>query len=160
WDIATRKLAAQLPSDTGISSAVFSPDGKLLAGTELGTVRVWDLTSKQQVRELGEGRKIQFSPDGKLLAASWNNALRLRDVATWPPVGELPRAKSVVSTFAFAPGGTILATGEAGGTLRLWDVAQKREVASRRIHASDIAFLAFSPDGRRLATSGERGSTV
>src|SRR5262249_59440190 len=65
---------------------------------------------------------------------------------------------------AFTPDGRMLATGDTVGALRLWDVAQQRVVASRKMHAFDIsqtdqASLAFSPDGRRLATTGA-GNTV
>jgi hypothetical protein len=82
-------------------------------------------------------------------------------------VAELKGDNAAVIGLAFAPDGKTLATGDAVGTLRLWDVAQKREVARRRTHVSETSIgrehfgpsLAFSPDGRRLATSGA-GSTV
>src|SRR5262249_55929245 len=63
-----------------------------------------------------------------------------------------------VLSFAFAPGGRTLAVGTADGTLYLWDVAQKRQVASYRGHTSNVESVAFSPDGRRLASSGADGT--
>src|SRR5262249_50196450 len=54
--------------------------------------------------------------------------------------------------------GRFLATGEAAGTLRLWDVARKRPVASRKGHTSNVECVAFSPDSRRLATGSEDGT--
>src|SRR5262249_41202890 len=164
WDVPAQKLAERFQHGQSVDSASFSPDGKLLAASSW-IVKVWDLASKQKVKELDgvsiSMRRPQFSPDGTLLAASLGNTVRLWDVATWQTVAELSDkgSKAVVSGFAFAPDGKILATGDAGGTLRLWDVAQKRQVASRRFHASEVATLAFSPDGRRLATNGA-GSTV
>jgi WD40 repeat protein/serine/threonine protein kinase len=159
WDVPAQKLAAKLQLGGYPHSIAFSPDGKLLAAST-GNVQVWDLSSKQKVREFPGASKFQFSPDGTLLAGIWGNTVRLWDVATWQPVaGEFKGGKAAVAGLAFAPDGRTLATGDAVGTLRLWDVAQKREVASRRIHASDVASLAFSPDGRRLATSGA-GSAV
>src|SRR5262249_26248995 len=134
------------------------PDGKFLVDSSW-IVTVWDLTSKQKVRELGVGSTPQFSPDGTLLAVSVGNTVRLWDVAAWQPGAELKGGKAEVACLAFAPDGRLLATGDAGGTLRLWDVAQKREVASGKFHAAERPSLAFSPDGRRLATSGA-GSTV
>jgi WD40 repeat protein len=171
WDVPGQKLATrfQLEHDIYVSSVAFSPDGKLLlAGETGGRVAVWDLTSKQKtgVKDLN-GTGLHFSPNGRLLAASLGNAVRLWDVATWQPVAELKGDNAAVIGLAFAPDGKTLATGDAVGTLRLWDVAQKREVASRRTHASETSIgrahsgpsLAFSPDGRRLATSGP-GSAV
>lgn len=60
-----------------------------------------------------------------------------------------------VAAIAFSPDGKTLATGAADGYLRLWDCATGRltsihgEDATRGIHG-----LAFSPDGRFVATVG------
>jgi WD40 repeat protein len=63
---------------------------------------------------------------------------------------------------AFRPGGTLLATGCADGTVRLWNLATRRPVAT--IHATTssvygVHAVAFSPDGGLLAT-GEGDGTV
>jgi hypothetical protein len=124
---------------------------------------VWEVATRQEVARL-VGRRVQFSPDGRLLATSTDNPLsgttvRLWDVTTWQEVA-LFRAGDAGDGFnnngglAFAPDGRVLASGAADGMLRLWDVAQKREIASRRGHGSIIYSVAFSPDGRRLATGG------
>jgi WD40 repeat protein/tRNA A-37 threonylcarbamoyl transferase component Bud32 len=59
---------------------------------------------------------------------------------------------------AFAPGGQRLATAGSNGSLRLWDVATGREVASVAAHPGVVRGLAFAPDGRTLASVGEDGS--
>src|SRR5262249_7406785 len=123
-----------------------------------------DVAAKQEVKKFRGVNRFQFSPDGKLLAGISGATVHIWDVATWQPVGELKGGKARVIGLAFAPDGRILATGDTVGALRLWDVAQKREVASRKMHAFDIsqtdqASLVFSPDGRRLATTGA-GNTV
>ena len=63
---------------------------------------------------------------------------------------------------AFNPGGTLLATGDADGTVQLWNLATGRPVAT--IHATTssvygVHAVAFSPDGKLLAT-GEADGTV
>jgi WD40 repeat protein len=42
-----------------------------------------------------------------------------------------------------------------GNTVQVWDVATGKEVVSFQGHSSDIICLAFSPDGKRLATGSE-----
>src|SRR5262249_27068910 len=150
------------PNNGHVHTPAFSPDGKLLAVSNF-TLHVWDLASQRR-EVFDEVNRFQFSPDGKLLAAITGATVRLWDVATWQKVGELPGGKARVIGLAFAPDGRMLATGDTVGGLRLWDVAQQRVVASRKMHAFDIsqtdeASLAFSPDGRRLATTGA-GNTV
>jgi WD40 repeat protein len=57
----------------------------------------------------------------------------------------------------FSPRGTQLATAGDGGTVHLWDVATRSEVAVLD-HTSPILALNFSPDGNRLATSSDDGT--
>jgi hypothetical protein len=53
---------------------------------------------------------------------------------------------------AFAPDGRTIATGEADGTVRIWDVASGRELATFRGGQLGGGPVAFSPDGRALAS--------
>ncbi len=65
-----------------------------------------------------------------------------------------------IQAIAFAPDGNLVATGAADGTVRLWDLATRKEVRALRGHAS-VGAVAFSPDGRRLASGGAgRHATV
>jgi WD40 repeat protein len=55
----------------------------------------------------------------------------------------------------------MLATGSYDGTLRLWDVAEGRQLAMLRDHASVIESLAWSPDGTTIYTgSGDASCRI
>jgi WD40 repeat protein len=96
-----------------------------------------------------------------LVAAREGNTVQVWEARAWQEVAAFKTGENDTRecALAFAPAGRVLATGSTDGTLRLWDVARKRQIASSRGHAAMIFCAAFSPDGRRLAT-GAFDSTV
>ncbi len=65
----------------------------------------------------------------------------------------------VVFGVAFSPDGKLLATGDAQGGLRLWQVANGKPLLSWEGHTGWVWSVAFSPDGQTLA-SGSNDQTV
>ena len=61
---------------------------------------------------------------------------------------------SVVSRVAFSPDGLHLASGEVDGTVTIWDARTGNRLRTCHAHVWDVRALAFSPDGRYLATGG------
>jgi WD40 repeat protein len=172
WDAATgRERTSLIGHQKRVSIVRFSPDGTSLAsGSNDGTIRLWDVATGQERRRF-EGLKyvakcLAFSPDGKLLAGP---GPRLWNVATGKLLRQFPAGKVPPHCLAFSPDGKILAT--AGGqmvylppidtdnNIHLWDVATGKELRQLTGHRLGVTSLAFSPDGRQLA-SGGRGTTV
>ncbi|WP_342775003.1 WD40 repeat domain-containing protein [Nonomuraea diastatica] len=81
---------------------------------------------------------------------------RVLSAATRTGRGTLTGHTRGVMALAFSPDGSIVATGSDDGTARLWDTASRRQlgapIARPKFECSDV-LLAFSPDGRTLATS-------
>ncbi len=182
WDVATRQPIGQPlkgHSDV-VSSVAFSPldGGKTLAsGSDDGTVILWDLgrsktISRQLTGNTSTVRSVAFSPDGKTLASGgWDNTLILWDVATGQPLGQPLKGRSdEVSSVAFSPDGKTLASGGCGkldnqghctqGEIILWNVATRQPIGQPLTgHTSAITSVAFSPDGKTLA-SGSYDTTI
>jgi WD40 repeat protein len=80
-------------------------------------------------------------------------------------VATLSGHQAKVTAAAFAPDGRILASGDEGGTLKLWDYAAGTELASvdTKVAPEDpeprIEFIAFSPDSNRMAVERRRPHT-
>ncbi len=66
------------------------------------------------------------------------------------------RHANAVLTLAFSRAGTHLASADIDGTVKLWDFASNREIASQP-HGNRVDVLAFSPDGKALASAGADG---
>ena len=66
--------------------------------------------------------------------------------------------REVVDAVAFAPDGKTLATGSHDGTVKLWNVAVKEEVATLMGHTAPVYSVAFSPDRNTLASAGGDGT--
>ena len=161
----------------GVRSVAFSPDGTLLASAggegfqEDGTIKLWDVATHENIATL-EGHtdpvfSVVFSPDGRLLASgSGDGTVRLWDVATHENIATLEGHEFEVASVAFSPDGTLLASASLSfsffdansddGTIKLWDVATKQNIATLQVIATSVA---FSPDGTTLA-SGTLDGTV
>jgi len=145
-DYATGEKIADLP-ERGRAVAL-SPDGKLVAiGLAKSNVLVREIASGRVLATLAtssESFGLQFSPDGARLAmAGWSKQVRVWNLAPWLSRGRSTDSIPVVpdaATADFAPRGlstpTLANTAlESGHWLKTWGVA-------------------FSPDGRRLASTG------
>jgi WD40 repeat protein len=72
WDVQTGSVQRTLQHDSGVSSVVFSPDGRLVVGNANKTVRLWDVQGGWLVRTLehsGGVSSVAFSPDGHTVAS-------------------------------------------------------------------------------------------
>jgi WD40 repeat protein len=129
-------------------------DGRLLAAEgSAHAFQILDLATGKLVREFAnrvyEVTAIAFSPDGKRLAAiGEHHALQLWDVATGQELGQL---QATGKYFAVSPDGKILAVADPG--LFLVDFASGKVVRDFNEPRLGCTSVAFSPDGRTLATT-------
>ena len=64
-----------------------------------------------------------------------------------------------VLSVAFSPDGRFLATGHANGEIRLWQIADRKQLSIYRGHFNQVRTIAYSPDGKTLA-SGSHDHTI
>jgi WD40 repeat protein len=127
-----------------VASVAFSPDGKRLVSTgstgspvlREGKGKVWDAQTGQELLALqGAFRSVVFSPDGKRLASA----------ATVPGISEPGKPKAV------EPKGQAV-------ELKVWDAQTGQELLALRLKEwlgiGGGFSVAFSPDGKRLASGG------
>jgi WD40 repeat protein len=149
-----------------INSLSWSPDGSRLAiASNSPEARIWNAaanTLETLPSEPGPAiLTVAFSQDGRYLAIvpeqeseKGDGLLTVRDLQT----GErhtLPHPRPVTSV-AFGPEG-MLATGSQDTGLRIWDWRAGKISRTLFGHRNRISDVAFSPDGKRLATASFDG---
>ena len=151
WDVNTGKTLRRLEHPSNVIKIAFSPDGRTLAswGGD-GIVRLWDVSAGKTVRTLEDVwvvNTLVFSPDCRTLAIG-STALLLWDVAT----GETIRRPNLGGVVAFSPCGGMIASGHK--IIQVWDVWTGEVLRRLEGHTDQVLSVAFSPDGRTLASMG------
>ncbi len=138
----------------------FSPDGsRLLTQGPDGLVHLWDTKKHSVIRDLPHSGETvaaaAFSSDGRILATSSAAGI----VRIWPTEAAGPalvldtEEKRSHELLVFSPDGSLLATGSAAGnSARLWNTTGGlfKELSG---HGNRLTRIAFSPDGKKIATS-------
>ena len=149
------------------TDVIFSPDDSTIAtaGRD-GTIRLWEAASlKQNVKVLGHTNRvlsIAFSPDGSIIASGKGDQVLLWNALTGQQMETFHAevAGLNIRAVTFSPDGSVLATGHENNTILLWDMAIRQEKLAiivptlERNIRSEIGNVAFSPDGKTLASSG------
>jgi WD40 repeat protein len=175
-------------SAPGISEAVFSPTGRYIAtANDDNTATIWEWPSRKLKTSFGvpgssgeqhsdEVWGVAFSRDEKYLAtASKDHTARIWDIETGRCLYRFQHQDIVVSV-AFSPTGDQLATASLDQTAAIWEPtsgnwapctgnkacseqrADYRKKSLEGLHTAGVYSVAFSRDGKNLATASWDGT--
>jgi WD40 repeat protein len=167
WDVATGREQAALHRPQAIFPALAFDSAEGLAWIEDGMVRHWDpmtgMVHSCPPVTVGEALRIAFSRDGGLLATargdSTDLSTRLWELQACTLRAAFPPDSDRIVCLAFSASGRVLATGDQGGEVHLWNTATGRRFRAFSGLRAWVCALAFSADDTSLAAA-DGGGTI
>jgi WD40 repeat protein/uncharacterized caspase-like protein len=173
WDTSTWREVSTIQTTTlspggftgGGGGVALNADGSQLARVDNDQIKFIDPASGKELRsiELPESRmqdvELSFTTDGRLVAAGVNDKkLKVWDISSKSERVQAATQKDF-ALIKFSSDGRLVAVAD-NYLVRVWEVSSGKQLANINVPNSGVyqetggVFTAFTPDGKRLATSG------
>jgi WD40 repeat protein len=148
-----------------ILSMAFSPSGKwLMTGNQDCSVHVWNTDNGAEMHMRGFAAKVRqlaWHRGNRWLATGGGLTISVWDCSGNGPEGRTPLLlewhPDQLTALQYQPEGDWLASGARDGSIAIWSPTQRQNQISRAKILSGVTRVAWSPDGKLLAATGESG---
>ena len=170
WNLALKRMVAELPLDNDCLGLAFAQDGRtLVTSTAEGHITLWQVPSGAKLASYpseqsggSQNRGFATTPDLGIAAFAMSEGrIRAIDLHSGKELWTVRAAKEFVTALAFSPDGRTLASaaGYTESNIRLWKVDTGKQITQLDGHGSWVGGLVFWPDGKKLA-SGSADQTI
>jgi len=158
-------VVRNLKSNYGGWSVAFSPDSQyIISGTSQGILKwktasgIWQITNGGQNKTI---KSLAFSHDGKTIVGGGEGFIYFWNVESGELIHKVEEDQyGVVSSLDFSPDDSMVVSGSADGTVRIWDAGSATLLKELLGHSSQIFGICFSPDGENIASGANEGTIL
>lgn len=125
WDLRTEKIARILETNSPVTSAEVSQDGRYITTADGNSVKFWDANHFGMVKSytmscMVESASLEPTMGNKFVAGGEDMWVRLFDFHTGEEIACNKGHHGPVHCVRFAPGGESYSSGSEDGTIRIW----------------------------------------
>jgi WD40 repeat protein len=148
-------------NDLNFSSAVLSPNGKMIITTTPDkTMQLWEVPGGKLINTIPvntpyAANQAEFNKDGKLILA-WsrdNKVAQIYEVSSGKLLYTLTGHNNEISSASFSPDGKSVMTASFDANVRIWDAASGKQIRTEIIPDylcnGGLGSVTFTPDGQR-----------
>lgn len=164
WSRSGLTLKRTIPLPAGPATALAIDGDSALTGHTDGQVTLWDTATGARratyQRNEADVWSLAFAGDGKrFLTATHDWKVALWDAAReTAPLHVFSGHENAVQALAYAPASTLVASGGADRTVKLWNLSTLDLIRTYRGARDFISSIAISPDGKLIAAASLDGS--
>ncbi|KAI0696216.1 WD40-repeat-containing domain protein [Cerioporus squamosus] len=152
-----------------VSALAFSRDNRVLASASQDErIILWDVAEGTKIREIVPDSAVHslvYTPDGrKLIAGTSDGKLHIWRSGTYALEKTIGKNAAVVTFIVFSRDRRRMATGGTESVCYIWETAQLDAESPEPLsvlegHRGMVSAAAFSPDGNRVVTASDDGSS-
>jgi len=166
WDLNSYSRTWQSSPDVQLLAVSFADNHDTLAvGGSNAFISIWDLKRKQRVARYdvhsASATSARYFIDTGILVSvyadftNWNTSFSVLNTFTDEPPIRLSDTSGLTSTVAVSLDGQLLASGGDGHVVTLYELRTKKVLHVFNESKDDIELVAFSPNGKNLASVSE-----
>ena len=158
WDLKNDRLVRSITAHAGaISGILITQNGKTIITSSFdNSLTIWRVSDGKALHTMYHDNSvtgISISPDEKYLVSVGLD----KNIHLWNPIsGDWYRTikdNDWINAVAFSPDKSTIATGGDDNIVKLWDVSTGKKITAINNHSGRILALAYSKDGKYLASS-------
>jgi WD40 repeat protein len=166
WDVATgeQKMTIEIDGSWGnwVDFVSFNHDGTKFATCSGCKIQVWDAVSGVlktyfSIVSNASVSYMAFSPDGRSMVTGSECKVSIWELSSGRETIIQDSFINKVTSVDWSKNGRTIAIGHENGSVDIWNVATETINDTLEIDFYNSIFVAFSPDGRALATVAQSG---